>query len=140
MEEPDNALKEEKENHADSNYSGDGYEMRDLNEMKKEREDKMEKIKFDYFTSPIFESDSILDHFDYLVTKYVKHHAELEINISRILRHVMTGMPTSGADANCLLQRANDVRKELWLLLKHSFSRFKSNDEHRKLVRYMEMM
>lgn len=87
-------------------------------------------IDFDFFQMPCFEND--LDHWDYLMQKYIVSEAEFNIPLSYPLRSELTKM-ARGADTNYLIERCHMIKSESWHLLRDSYRRFQKTDEYKKL-------
>lgn len=95
---------------------------------------------FPYFMNPEFKEQ--IDHYDYIMQKYVHESASLEINISSDLRRKClklapgSGM-SPGVDTSRIVTMINAIRGELWVLMRDSFTRFKTTPDYRKLVEAM---
>ena len=77
---------------------------------------------------------SLEDHgerFKCLWNKYLRPHAEFEVNMSYVLKHrAEAGLPDADSERASLI---NAIRSELLGLMLYSFARFRRSDEYRKL-------
>merc|ERR1712176_941136 len=112
----------------------DAYEMRNWKDIEHAKKMKpMPPNMFDYFECPEFHND--LDHWEYLMQKYVFDSATLQINISSQMRQGILQM-VGGADTTYLMRTCDEIRRELWHLLLDSYSRFSTSGEYLKLLRW----
>merc|ERR1712154_255786 len=94
-----------------------------------------EMIKFDYFKAPDFFAE--LDHFEYIMQKYIYDSATLQINISSAMR-LESATVSPGMDSDRLIKMMKQIRNELHTNMKDSFGRFKNTDEFNKLAEVLQ--
>jgi len=93
--------------------------------------DGIEVERFEYFENPEFSDE--LTHYQYIMQKYVNDSACLQINISGGLRGDAHRM-SPGPDSEEILKLFNNIRAELWQLMRDSFTRFRATTEYKKLA------
>ena len=98
--------------------------------------DGQEIERFDYFEIPQFSDE--LTHYEYIMQKYVKDSACLQINISGGLRSDAHRMPAVNTalhtpDSEEILKLFNNIRAELWQLMRDSYTRFRATADYKKL-------
>eukprot|EP01083_Nonionella_stella_P063327 164555_1 len=87
--------------------------------------------RFPYFENPDFLDE--LTHYGYIMQKYIYDSACLQINISGQLRHDAQRM-SPGPDSAKIIQMINQIRGELWGLMRDSFTRFRTTDDYKRLA------
>jgi len=93
--------------------------------------EQLQSAQFAYFENPEFEDE--LAHYEYIMQKYIYDSACLQINISGGLRHeAQTVSP--GMDSVRIIQLINDIRAELWSLMRDSFTRFRATKDYKKMA------
>lgn len=87
--------------------------------------------RFPYFENPEFEDE--LAHYEYIMQKYIYDSACLQINISGALRHEAQTL-SPGMESSRIIKMINQIRAELWSLMRDSFTRFRNTADYRKFA------
>merc|ERR1719203_2054560 len=78
-----------------------------------------------------------LDHFEYIMQKYIYDSATLQINISSAMR-LEAATVSPGMDSERLVKMMNQIKSELHTNMKDSFARFKNTPEFNKLAEVLQ--
>ena len=88
------------------------------------------------YTFPYFKNrswDNELTHYLYLCEKYITLGSEFEVNIPYSLRKEAESV-SPGIDSERIIKVCNSIGEALWVLMLHSFSRFKQTAQYKRLV------